>query len=265
MKFGKLAMIMALLAGLGLVITGCGGDDNPTDPGSGSILVLDNDDAENYATSALDMVNGLVNNVPDFASGDFAQWNLAKSESDSVVWDPTQQAYIFDFDGPVFELEPPNSWTMRVGIWLQYRDVSGTPLQYPIGATEMEMDYSTGMSMHMEEDGSVADLDYDMDTNLTVSYLGEGDVYGIEGTGSTTVEVSQSAGGQSEAGQFAMTWAIDLISTSDGCPQGTATVELQGYTMNAVYDGEGTVNWTLVGPNYQASGSDYLACSQPVN
>ena len=159
----KIALTLCLLTSLALVVAGCGSDDsNPTGPG-GDTLNLTTEQAEDFGLTALDMVNELVNTVPDFAEGDFASWNMAKSQSDSVVWDPIQQAYTFDFDGPIFQMDPPNVWTIRIGIWVQYRNAAGQPLQSPIGAVEMEVDYTTGMTMHMVDNGNTSDLDYDME------------------------------------------------------------------------------------------------------
>lgn len=260
----KFALTLCLLTSLALIVAGCSDDSDPTNPG-GDTLNLTSEQAEDFSLSALDMVNELVNTVPDFAQGDFESWSLAKSQSDSVEWDPVQQAYTFDFEGPVFEMDPPNSWVMRIGIWLQYRNAAGEALQYPVGATEMEVDYNSGMTMHMVDGESVADLDYDMDTNLIVSYLGEGETYGLLGTGSSHVAMAQSGPQGSESGQFNMDWSMDITASPDGCPSGTATVNVQEFTMTANYDGQGNVNWTLVGNNYQASGTEYMNCSPPVN
>jgi len=272
MSHHKIALGLCLLCSLGLIMAGCSStsEDNPTNPGTTPTLTLTGSQAEDYSVSALEMVNSLVTSVPDFASADFTSWNQAKAnqtkaQGDSIQWDPTEQAYTYEFDGPLFELTPPNSWTLRVGMWVQYRDAAGTPLQYPIGAMEMEMDYTTGMTMHVVDETSVSDLDYDMDTNLTVSYLGQGESYGIAGTGSTIYTVSQITPTQSQSGQFSMDWSLDLTATPDGCPSGTATVNCQDFVLNASYDGQGGVTWTLVGGNYQASGSEVLTCGQPVN
>lgn len=269
----NLALGLVLLVGLAYLAAGCssGEDYNPTTPvGEPGTLTLDSSQAENFSLSALDQVNELVATVPEFAAADFAGWNTAKAntakaQSDSVQWDPAQQAYTFDFEGPVFPVEPPSTWTMSVSVWLQYRNAAGQALQFPVGATEMELDYATGMDMHLVEGTDVSDLQYDMATNLTVSYLGAGQTYGITGSGSSDVQVSQTTDQGSLSGQFAMTWSMDLTATVDGCPAGTATVFIQGYRLDAVYDGQGGVAWTLVGPNYQASGSDVMPCAAPVN
>lgn len=261
----RIALTLCLLTGLALIIAGCSSDDSdPTSPG-GDSLTLTSDQAEDFSLSALSMVNELVNIVPDFAEGDFDSWTLAKAQSDSVEWDPIQEAYTFEYEGPFLDMDPPNTWTMRLGIWLQYRNAAGQAQQYPLGASEMEVDYTNGMTIHMVEGQNVADVEYDMDTNMVVSYLGEGQSYGIVGTGATSIAMSQSSSQGTQAGHFAMDWALDIASTPQGCPSGTATVHVQDFTMNATYDGQGGVSWTLAGNNYQASGVDYVNCSSPVN
>lgn len=260
-------LVFTLLTGLALIGAGCGSDDsNPASPGGQTgDLTLDGTQAEEFTLSTLDMVNDLVNSVPDLATADFSDWNLAKSPSDSVQWDPVQQAYTFAYAGPVFVMDPPNSWTMSLDIRLQYRNDQGEPLRYPVGATEMEVDYGTGMYMHMVDMEAVSDLAYEMSSNLTVSYLGEGQQYGIAGSGQTAVAVSQISPAGSQAGQFAMDWTLDITAAPEGCPDGTAVVQVQGYTLTAIYDGEGGAAWTLVGPGYQASGTESLMCLAPVN
>jgi hypothetical protein len=268
MAFRKFNLALVLLLGLALILAGCGSDGstNPANPGPGEeTLVLDAAQAEEFSTGALSMVNELVNSVPDFAAADFASWNLAKSQSDSVVWDPVQEAYVFNFDGPVLELEPPSSWTMSMDIWLQYRDAQESPLQYPIGATEMELDYSVGMYIHSVDESGVFDMDNELSSNLTVRYLGEGQTYGIQGSGLNTVSVSQITPSGSQSGQISLDWSLDVTAAPEGCPSGTAVVHAQDYTLNAEYDGQGNVSWTLTGPGYQASGSEFVACGGPAS
>lgn len=253
-------LALSLLTGLALALAGCGGDDTTSPGGQTGDLALDDSQAEEFTLSTLDLVNELVNSVPDFAAADFGDWSLAKSQSDSVRWDPAQQAYVFAFEGPVLVLDPPNSWTMSLGLRLQYRDAQGEPLQYPVGAVEMEVDYDTGMHMHLVDAEAVSDVAYETTSNLTVSYLGQGQQYGIQGGGRTTVAVSQIAPAGSQSGQFALDWTLDLTAAPEGCPAGTATVQVQGYTLTAVYDGQGGAAWTLTGPGYQASGNESLMC-----
>ena len=259
--------LLMLICGLSLIGAGCSTDDTSSpalvgNPQGGDMTLNDNQ-ARTFTTTTLDMLNELVNAVPDLAVRDFANWNMAKSPSDSVEWDPEQQAYTFAFEGPVLGLDPPNTLSMSVGIWVQFRDVGGEPLQLPLGATEMEVDYTTGMDVHMVEGQVVADMDYDTATNLTVSYLDGGDTYGVVGTGASSVAIAQISTQGSSTAQFALAWEVDLTATVDGCPSGTATITVQDYRLNAVYDGLGGVAWTLLGGSSQASGSGYLACAAP--
>jgi hypothetical protein len=94
---------------------------------------------------------------------------------------------------------------------------------------------------------------------MTVSNL-DTDVFGVVGTGETVVDVSHVMGEQSEVAHFAMDWELDLTVSPDACPARTAAVHAGEFTLQAVYDGQGGVSWTLVGPNYEASGSDTLEC-----
>jgi hypothetical protein len=262
----KYARLTSLLICCGLFFIGCSSSDenNPANPGGTPTLTLSGEEAEDFSTSALTMVNQIVDIIPQFAEGDFDTWAAAKTQDQEIHWDPQQEAYVFNFNGPILELEPPSYWTMSLSIWLQYRDALENPLESPLGAVSFEMDYTTGMAMHMQEGQEYSDLEYLMATNVTVSYQGEGG-YGIVGTGSTVVEVEQETAQMSESGQFTMDWTLDISTSASGCPSGTASVHCQDFTMGAVYDGEGGVAWTLVGNNYQASGNEYVGCGQPVN
>jgi hypothetical protein len=266
MQLKKIWLLSLMVAAGMLLLAGCSSEDNPTDPANSSnIITLQAQEAEDFTTSALDMVGGLVDDIPEFASGDFDQYNMAnresgKAQSDSVQWDAGEQAYTFLYDGPVFALEPPNYWNMHLAIWVQYRDAGGTPLQYPVGAVEMEVEYTHGMAMHMEDAESSADMSYDMTTNLVVSYLGGGDQYGLAGSGHTQVQVASETPGGSESGSFDMDWSLDLVTTAAGCPEGTVEVTAQGYTLEATYDGAGGVSWVMNGPGYSSSGIGYAEC-----
>ena len=266
MSTQKMMLCVLVTAGLGLA--GCGGDEtSPTNPGA-TTLNLDSATAEEFTLEALGVVNDIVAAVPGFANGSFetfavADQPLVKAVGDTVAWDPDQQAWVFAFDGPLFELEPPNTWSMSVDLWVQYRNIQG-PLQYPLGATEMQVRYGVGMVVHQVDEQGQFDLDYATDTDLTVSFLGQ-ETYGVAGSGGADVTMSQVGPQGSQAGTFGMDWTVDVTTAAGGCPSGTATVTSQAYTMTATYDGQGGVMWTLVGPNYQSTGSDTVPCGPPVN
>ncbi len=262
----KTALTSTVMIVLALALVGCGGDDSTTAPQSDT-LTVDSALAEDISLQALDVVNDMVTEVPDFASGSFDGWVMAKSQlakanTDSVVWDPAQSAWVFSYNGPLFEVQPPNYWNMSLELWVQYRNAMG-PMQFPIGATEMEVDYGMGMEMHMVEGESSADMNYQMNTNMVVSYLGDSGSYGVVGTGDTVVEMAEVGPGASESGRFSMNWSMDVAVSAQGCPLGTATINTQQWEMIATYDGQGNVNWTLTGPGYEASGSEVMGCGQP--
>ncbi len=264
----KIVLVMTVLLGLAAGLAGCGGDeDNPVNV-QADTMTLDSNTAEDFSLQALDVVSEMVTEVPDIAAADFGAWamsktSLAKANSDSVTWDPAHNAWVFTYAGPLLETTPPNYWNFSLDLWVQYRNAMG-PMQYPLGATQMEMRYGTGMDMHLEEGGDMSEMTYQMDTRLTVSYLGEGGAYGVVGSGNTVVDVNQVTASHSESGHFAMDWSLDVTVSDQGCPSGTATVNAQEFQLLASYDGQGNVTWTLTGPNYNATGTDIVGCGSPV-
>ena len=266
----NLKSIFALIMVLGLLgmLTGCGGDDNPTAPPRDT-LTLDSAMAEDFTLQALEVVSGMVTEVPDFASADFGSWSLSKAEfakvnTDTVAWDPAQNAWVFSYAGPLFEMESPSYWNMTLDLWVQYRNAGGA-LRLPLGATVMEVRYGTGMDMHMVEGQETTDLAYEMNTGMTVSYLGDGTAYGVVGTGDTVMEVATVSPQGAQNGRVSMAWTLDVTVSDAGCPAGTATFTAQQWQMVANYDGQGNANWTLTGPDYQGSGTETMGCGQPVN
>ncbi len=264
----KSTLMMVMALGLFVGLAGCGGDDDPTTP-AGDTLTLDSGMAEDFTLQTLDVVNDMVSEVPSFASGEFAKWTVAKAElakanSDSVTWDPAQNAWVFNWTGPLLVVEPPSYWQMNLDLWVQYRNALGT-LQFPLGATSMEVRYGSGMDMHMVDGPETTDLAYDMNTHMVVSYLGETGIYGVVGTGDTVVDFAQTGADVAQRGRFTMDWVLDIAVSDSGCPRGTVTVNTQVWQLVANYDGQGNVNWVLTGPGHQASGSDFVGCNEPVN
>jgi hypothetical protein len=268
MRILKTLLALLMVGGLIGGLMGCGSDENPATP-QGDTLTLDSTTAEDFTLQALDVVNNMINEIPDFAAGEFDSWaqskaDFAKVNTDTVTWDPAQNAWVFTYEGPLFEMEPPNHWDVSLDLWVQYRNATG-PLQSPLGATAMEVRYGTGMDMHMVEGQESADLDYDMNTHMVVSYLGEGGAYAVVGSGDTVMDVAQVSPEGSQSGRFSMDWTMDVSVSDYGCASGTATVNAQGWQLAATYDGQGNVNWQLNGPNYQATGTDVMDCSQPMH
>ncbi len=64
----KIALTSIAMIALALVLVGCGGDDSPTAP-QGDTLTVDSAMAEEITLQALDVVNNMVTEIPDIASG----------------------------------------------------------------------------------------------------------------------------------------------------------------------------------------------------
>lgn len=247
----KKSMLLLGAAALVLAAVGCS-DDDPVAPQE---TALTGEMAEEWTIDALAMVNEMSISVTDWAEADFS--GLTDSKADvQPEWDPEQQAYVYAY--AVTESEPPNSWEVRVDLWLQYR-AGGVPVQYALGADEMQARMTSGMTTHTEGEDGIFDLDYDFATDMTVTNL-DTDLYNIAGTGETVVNASHVMGDQNETVYFAMHWDMDLTLTPGGCPAGTADVYAGGFELQAVYDGEGGVSWNLTGPDYQSTGTENLEC-----
>ena len=250
MSAKKLTLILGM-ASLALMAVGCS-DDDPVAPQE---TVLTGDMAEDWTTDALGMISEMSTSVTDWAGADFSGLTQGKS-GEAPEWNADQQAWVYAYE--VIESDPPNSWEVRVDLWLQYRD-DGTPVQYGLGADEMEARMTSGMTVHTEGEEGIFDLDYDLATNMTATNL-DTDLYHIAGTGSAVVDASRVMDQQSETVHFAMSWEMDLTVSPNGCPAGTAAVHAGGFHLQAVYDGVGGVSWTLVGPDYEATGDEILDC-----
>jgi hypothetical protein len=244
------------LLAMGL-LAGCG-DDDPAAPAATNVS---GEMAEEWSTSALEMVTVMVAEVPTIATGDMGQMGTQKVFGEPT-WDATQMAWVFEQEMTFNEGDPPTgSTTMAVSGWVQYRNGDG-PLPSALGATEMEYRLTESIDMHSEEGGAVSDLTYVMATEMVVTYEEAG--YLVNGSGDAEVHVSYVAGDQSERADLAMSWGMDMALPMAGCPAGTATVEVANYRLQALYDGQGGVSWSMAGPGYQANGTDVVECNAPM-
>ena len=251
MRMSRMMLLCGGLLALGLM-AGC--SDDPAAPGTTSVSA---DMAEQWSTSALEMISAMTVEIPDIASGDMVPLGTQKLAGEPT-WDAEQMAWVFYQEMHFTEGDPVTGTSdIAVAGWVQYRNSEG-PLPSALGATEMEYRLEETMDVHSEQDGAVSDVSYAMATTMVVTYQELG--YLVNGSGNAEVHASQTANGMTEQMSLAMSWGMELELPLGGCPAGTATVEMAGYRMQALYDGEGGVDWNLVGPNYQASGSDIVPC-----
>lgn len=257
MKSWKTILLTGVLA-LGLLaLSGCG--DDPVAPKE--TYEVDAATAEQWSLQAVDMISQMAAAVPPVAEGDFSTLNQNKNAGEPV-WDEEQMAWVLDQTMTFTEGDPPTSTgETRMSIWIQFRGPEG-PLPAALGATEMEFRESAGMTMHSDNEQGVSDLDFDLATGMVVAFLDNG--YGMTGTGQALINASTTAEGRTQRMNLAMSWGLDLVAPLEGCPLGTAFVQVGQYRTEVVYDGEGSAAWTLTGPSYSASGTETVPCGAPM-
>jgi hypothetical protein len=260
MTFKQITPVLILVGSLALVAAGCSEDDS--DPGAPTYptIEMDTEMAADWTGQALSMVTDMAVDVPTLVAGDFSGAKSFATDGGVPEWDVAQQAWVYTFNGPVMDMEPPSTWVARVDVWIQFRDEAG-PVQYPLGAIEVEVHETMGMTIHMVDEGHVSDIDYDFETEMVVADIGTGDSYSVAGSGFSEVYISEYGGDTSRGGHFEMGWTMDLAVYQGGCPAGTASVDAPGWRMDATYDGAGSVDWVLTGAGGQASGTDTVDCT----
>lgn len=254
MRNWKLILTMGLMALLMLALVGC--ESDPVAPQEE--YDIDASTAEQWSEQALEMISEMAATVPQVSQGEFSAIGSTMKSAEEPVWDEGQQAWVMDVTETFSEGDPvTSSGEMSVSVWIQFRN-DESALPGPLGATEMEYRASSGMVLDSTEDG-VSHLEFEFGTNMVVSYLETG--YGVDGTGLAAISASHTSDQGSQSMAFAVGYGMDLMLPFEGCPGGTAYVTAGQFHTDAVYDGEGMVDWTLTGPNYEASGSDSVECA----
>lgn len=253
MRHWKPTVTAALAVMMMTALAGCGSDSTAPQ----QEYDLDSATAEQWSEQTLEMISEMVASVPSMSEGDFSGVGAQAKSVEEPVWDEAEQAWVLDVTESFTEGEPVHSsMEISLSVWIQFRNPEGA-LPGPLGATEMEYRATSGMTIDSTEDGT-AHLEMEYATGMTVSYLENG--YGVDGAGQASISASYTSEQGSESMNFSVGYGMDLMLPFAGCPSGPAFVTAGQYRTDAVYDGEGMVDWTLAGPGYEASGSDPVAC-----
>jgi hypothetical protein len=236
-----------------LALAGC--ESDPVAPQE--TYNVDGETAEEWSLQAIEMISQMAAAVPLASQGDFSTLGPDKSAAEPV-WDEEQMAWVLDQTVSFSEGDPPTSTgETRVSIWIQFRGAEG-PNPSLLGATEMEYRESAGMTMHSEQEQGTSDLDFDLSCGMVVTFLDSG--YDMDGTGQAQIAATVTTDNGTESMNLTMSWGLDLITLFEGCPSGSAFVQVGPYRTDVVYDGQGNAAWTLVGPNYTGSGTETVPC-----
>jgi hypothetical protein len=258
MKFWKILMMTTAL-GLGLLaVTGCESDSVAPQ----ETYDVDAESAQEWSLQAIEMINQMAASVPPAAEGDFSSLGPDNKSTGEPVWDEEQMAWILNETASFTEGDPPTSTgETRVAVWIQFRGAEG-PLPSPLGATVMDYRESAGMTLHSEGEQGVSDLDFDLASTMVVTFLATG--YDMKGSGNAEIDASVVAEDRSEIMNLKMSWGMDLVTLFEGCPTGTAYVQVGPFRTEVIYDGQGNANWVMAGPNHAASGTETVSCGAPM-
>jgi hypothetical protein len=257
MKFWKLMTLTAALGCGLLAVSGC--ESDPVAPQE--THDIDAEAAQEWSLQAIEMINRMAAAVPPVAEGDFSTLGPEGKSASEPVWDEEQMAWVLDETQSFTEGDPPTATgETRLSVWIQFRGNEG-PVPSPLGATVMDYRETAGMTMHSEDEQGVSDLAFDLASRMVVTFLETG--YDMNGSGEADIHASVVAGDHSESMNLTMEWGMDLVTPFEGCPVGTAFVQVGPYRTEVDYDGQGLANWVMTGPNHTASGNEAVDCGVP--
>jgi hypothetical protein len=260
------------LAAVALVATTAGCDDKDAGPtGAGDDVELDAETVQEQALATFDFVNGLVDGIDEMAAGDFSgvSGDLGLPEGGTLqrdaaaAWDPAQGAWVVDVEGT--EADSSGTASYDVYLLIRFRDAGGGSQQNPDSTTasmELVLDYF--LDAHAQDQGSTLDLTLDFALSVLVAGLPAGP-YTLDGDGDMGVSLALSGEGTDGEVAFAMSWTAALVVPSaGGCPSGTAGVVVEGWRVDAVYDGQGGYDWDLFeGNSLVDEGHEVIVCGAP--
>jgi hypothetical protein len=241
-----------LIFGL-LAVAGC--ESDPVAPQE--TYDVDGETAEEWSLQAIEMISQMAAAVPLVSQGNFSTLGPEKSTAEPV-WDEEQMAWVLDQTVSFSEGDPPTSTgETRVSVWIQFRNQEG-PLPTKLGATEMEYRQSAGTTAHSEHEQGTSDLDFDLSCGMVITFQETG--YDMNGAGQADIAATVTTENRTESMDLTMTWGLDLVTLSEGCPSGVAFVQVGPYRNDVVYDGQGNAAWALVGPNHTSTGTQTVSC-----
>jgi hypothetical protein len=258
MKHWKILMSAAVMTFGLLALTGCESDSVAPQ----ETFDIDGESAQEWSLQAIEMINQMAASVPLAAEGDFSTLGPDNKSAGEPVWDEGQMAWVLNETSSFTEGDPPTSTgETRLSVWIQFLGAEG-PLPSPLGATVMDYRNSAGMTIHSEGEQGVSDLDFDLASAMVVTFLETG--YDMNGSGEAEIDASVVAENRTETMNLNMSWGMDLVTLFEGCPMGTAFVQVGPFRTEVIYDGQGNANWVMAGPNHSASGTETMSCGMPM-
>lgn len=231
-----LHLLSAAAVALALAVAGCGGDDDPAQPGSGRATDdFDQATAISQAQAAAPQAVALVQSMTSLAAG------FTKDGEKAYAWNAEtgrwEYDYYYEAGGTTYD------WFYTV----QYLGAGGQPQQSPLGAVSVAHDMSGIGSYHYAGEGVVFDYDYVYEYATTIAGLGTGTLV-MTGGGGQDIDYTY----ESTQGDYAYTFAVDweilapgIGITGGGCPTGTIRYDYAPFYALVEFDGTGTATSTL--------------------
>ncbi len=229
------SVLLLLLGIVAFALTGCGDDDNPTNPGGGDNDTFDQATASEQARLAVPQVVALVESIDTIGNG------VDTAKDGTYQWNAGQQRweyqYQWDYQGYQY------TWNYTV----QYLDGNGTPVMHRNDAVAAHHTMDGTGSYSFSDNGVNYQWTFSYDWDVMITGL-HTMTYVMTGSGGYEGDYTGTIGGTSFDHHYVVTWETldDGISKPvGGCPAGTIRYHFEPYYMDITFDGTSTATWTL--------------------
>lgn len=274
MRFHRMPVAaLTLIVAVGVLgLAGCSSDDDGTpnpNPGGSDTTAFTDDTAEQVGLAAAQQLDDLFSAIPDIASGDITAGiggigsrpapHQAALE-DTAVFNPADTSWTYShFVETAFE---GDSTYVAAEVWAQFLTAgvaqedkeNWDSLKVALGIEFFQRSEPSGGSFGHELTGVYA---FDVHVEPEVPVTDETGPFHVSGTGYSDYQIKLLPIGTVDI-LPRHTYEFHLTGVEAGtCASGEIMVDMGAYLLTAMYDGTGTVAWTLTKDDVEISSGTY--------